>query len=168
MRHQVTNQISFGSTSLRLHMNSCFFLGHRDTTAELRTALDAAIERHIAELGVTDFYVGQYGAFDRMAQSALTRAKAQFPEIRAYLLLPYHPTERPVEISEGFDGTFYPPGMETVPRRLAIARANRYMLSICDHLIAYVWHTASNSRDLLEYAERRGVIIENLAKHRNP
>ena len=148
-------------------MKSCFFLGHREAPADVRAALDEAIEQHINELGITVFYVGQYGAFDRMAQSALTRAKARHPGIQAYLLLPYHPTERPAEIPEGFTGTFYPPDMETVPRRLAIPRANRYMLSTCDHLIAYVWHIASNARELYEFAEKRGVIIENLAKHRN-
>ena len=149
-------------------MKSCFFLGHREAPAEIFTALDAAIERHITELGVTDFYVGQYGAFDRMAQAALTNAKARHPEIRPYLLLPYHPADRPIETPEGFTGTFYPPGMETVPRRLAILRVNRYMLSTCDHLIAYVWHIASNSRELYEFAEKRGVVIENLAKYRKP
>lgn len=110
-------------------MASCFFLGHREAPADIRTALDKAIERHITELGVMDFYVGQYGAFDRMAQTALTDARAKHPEIRVYLLLPHHPAERHSEIPEGFTGTFYPLDMETVPRRLAIPRANRYMLS---------------------------------------
>ena len=45
--------------------------------------------------------------------------------------------------------------MERVPRRFAIVRANRYMVDHVDFLIAYVWHTASNARELLEYAQRR-------------
>ena len=64
--------------------------------------------------------------------------------------------------------SFYPPGMEKVPKRFAIVRANRYMVAHCDYLIAYVWHTASNARELLEYAQRlekRGRIhTENLAE----
>ncbi len=55
----------------------------------------------------------------------------------------------------GFDGTFYPPGMETVPKRAAIVRANRYMVDHSDYLIAYAWHPASNARELVEYAQRR-------------
>ena len=47
------------------------------------------------------------------------------------MLIPYHPAERPVETPPGFDGTFYPPGIESVPRRYAIVRANRYMV---DHV----------------------------------
>ena len=59
----------------------------------------------------------------------------------------------------GFDGSFYPEGMERVPRRLAIVRANRYMAAHVDFLIAYVRHPGSNARELLLYAEgleRRG------------
>ena len=57
---------------------------------------------------------------------------------------------------EGFDGTFYPPGMESVPRKVAIVRANRYVVDHVDYLIAYAWHPASNARELVEYAKRRG------------
>ena len=50
---------------------------------------------------------------------------------------------------------FYPPGMEKVPRRYAIVRANQHMVDHIDYLIAYVWHPASNARNLLEYAQKR-------------
>ena len=88
------------------------------------------------------------------------------------MLIPYHPAERPVETPPGFDGTFYPPGMESVPRRYAIVRANRYMVDHADFLIAYAWHPASNARELVEYAEKKigkGIIqVMNLAPlHRN-
>ena len=70
------------------------------------------------------------------------------------MLLPYHPYDRPTPVPPDFDSTFYPPGMETVPKRAAIVRANRYMVDHSDFLIAYVWHPASNARDLVEYARR--------------
>jgi hypothetical protein len=60
-----------------------------------------------------------------------------------------------MKLPAGFDGSFYPPGMETVPKRAAIVRANRYMVDHSDFLIAYAWHPASNARDLVEYAQRR-------------
>lgn len=145
-------------------MKSCFFLGHRDTPESIRAAMDEAIERHIIEYGVTEFFVGHYGHLDRMAQAALVRAKARHPDIFVRLLIPYHPAERPITAPDGFDGTFYPPGMERVPRRLAILRANQYMIDSCDYLIAYVWHAASNARELLEYAKKKGIIIINLAE----
>ena len=44
--------------------------------------------------------------------------------------------------------------MESVPRRFAIVRANRYVIDHTDYLLAYVWNTASNAKALLEYALR--------------
>lgn len=91
----------------------------------------------------------------KMSARAVIDAKAQHPEIALSMLIPYHPAERPVELPPGFDNTFYPPDMEKVPRRLAIVRANRYVVEHVDYLIAYVWHPGSNARDLLEYARKR-------------
>ena len=126
------------------------------------------VERHITQYGVTEFVVGHYGAFDRLAAHAVREAKKLHPEITLTLLLPYHPHDRPIPTPEGFDRTLYPEGMETVPKRLAIVRANRWMLCHSDYLIASVWHTASNSRELLEYAkgrEKQGLLrITNLAE----
>ena len=136
-------------------MKSCFFIGHREASSEVLPALAEAVEQHITECGVTEFIVGNYGNFDHMAAKAVIAAKKRYPEITLSMLIPYHPAERPVELPKGFDNTFYPPGMEKVPRKLAIVRANRYMVDHVDYLIAYAWHPASNARDLVEYAKKR-------------
>ena len=136
-------------------MGICFFIGHREAGGELIPALAEAVERHITEYGVTSFMVGHYGNFDKLAARAVIDAKKRHPEVTLTLLLPYHPFDRPIPTPEGFDGTFYPPGMETVPRRAAIVRANHYMVDNSTHLIAYAWHPASNARELVEYAQRR-------------
>ena len=136
-------------------MKSCFFIGHREASSEILPALTEAVEQHIMEYNVTEFIVGNYGGFDRMAAKAVIAAKERHPQITLSMLTPYHPAERQVELPRGFDNTFYPPGMEKVPRRFAIIRANRYLVDHVDYLIAYVWHPASNSRELLEYAQKR-------------
>ena len=134
---------------------SCFFIGHRETSEEIYPALYAAVEQHILEYGVTEFIVGYYGGFDRLAASAVKEAKRFYPEVKLILLLPYHPAERPISTPDGFDGTFYPPGMESVPRKAAIIRANRYIVDHVNYLIAHAWHPASNARELVEYAQKR-------------
>lgn len=134
---------------------TCFFIGHREAPNSLLPILTAEVERHIAEYGVTDFVVGRYGRFDSIAAQCVKAAKKRHPEVTLTLLLPYHPYDRPIPTPLGFDGTFYPPGMETVPKRAAIVRANRYMVDHSDYLIAYAWHPASNVRELVEYAQRR-------------
>ena len=136
-------------------MKSCFFIGHREASSEILPALTEAVEQHIMKYNVTEFIVGNYGGFDRMAAKAVIAAKERYPQITLSMLTPYHPAKRPIELPRGFDNTFYPPGMENVPHRFAIVRANRYMVDHVDYLIAYVWHPASKSRELLEYAQKK-------------
>ena len=131
---------------------SCFFIGHRETSEAIYPTLYAAVEQHILEYGVTEFIVGHYGGFDRLAASAVKEAKRFYPEVKLTLLLPYHPAERPIPTPNGFDGTFYPPGMESVPHKAAIVRANCYVVDHVDYLIAYAWHPASNAWELVKYA----------------
>lgn len=148
-------------------MNTCFFIGHRDTPDKVLPLLEEEVERHITAYGVRDFVVGRYGNFDALAAHAVVCAKERHPGIRLTMLLPYHPAERPVSLPKGFDDTFYPPGMERVPRRVAIVRANQYMVEHSTYLIAYVSHPSSGSREVLEEAlrrQRRGRIhVINLA-----
>lgn len=129
--------------------------------------LQDEIERHIVEYGVTDFYVGHYGKFDGMSAQAVKMAKQHHTGIRLFLLLPYHPFDQPIEVPAGFDGTYYPEGMEMVPKRVAIIRANQCMATNCTHLIAYVNHYMGGSGKILEYArklEKKGDLhITNLA-----
>lgn len=146
--------------------HTCFFIGHRETSDSIFPALVQAVERHVTEYGVTEFTVGHYGNFDRLAARAVLKAKERHPQVTLFLLLPYHPADRPIPAPEGFDGTFYPPGMERVPKRAAIVRANRYMADHCDFLIACAWHPASNARELVDYAQAWGTArVVNLADH---
>lgn len=104
-----------------------------------------------------------------MAARAVIQAKEIYPEITLTLLLPYHPATRPIKTPQGFDGTYYPQGMETVPQKLAIVKANEHMVQNSDYLIAYVAHPSQGSRELLEFAlkrQRRGLIqVTNLAHY---
>lgn len=144
----------------------CFFIGHRDTDEKIRPKLVYHIEQLLIKNEVDTFVVGQYGNFDRMVISSLQKIKKRYPWITLLLLTPYHPADRPVNLPSGFDSTLFPAGMETVPKKLAIVRANRAMVDNCNYLIAYVHHPASNALELLDYAyhrEKKGLIhVKNL------
>ncbi|MBQ8935462.1 MAG: hypothetical protein IJ049_03555 [Oscillospiraceae bacterium] len=142
-------------------MSSCFFIGHRDAPASILPQLIREAECHVTEYAVTDFYVGHYGIFDQLAGKAVIQLKERFPDIRLYRVIPYHPAERPIQTPNGYDGSYYPPNMENVPRRFAIPRANRSLIDTSDYLIAYVCHPASNAYEILRYAkmqEKKGLI----------
>ena len=142
---------------------TCFFIGHREAPESIYPELAQTVEQLI-EQGVTDFYVGHYGNFDRLAARAVIAAKQQHSEVRLTMLLPYHPAERKVVLPPGFDGSLYPQGMENVPRRFAIARVNRWMVEYCTHLVAYVTHSASNAGKVVEYALSLGIKVALLQR----
>lgn len=148
-------------------MKTCFMFGHGTAPYSILPQIEQAIEDHYAKYGVTAFYVGSRGQFDSIAATAVKQAKQRHPDIRLFLVLAYHPAERPVDLTGGFDNSFYPP-LENVPRPYAIVRANQYMVDTADTMICYVKHPG-NTRNLLEYAQRRqkkdGVIIENVAEN---
>lgn len=131
-------------------------------------ALSEAVEHHITEHGVTDFYVGHYGGFDGLAAQAVKEARERHPEIRLTLVLPYHPVIRPINTPKGFDGTFYPWEEERIPKRLAIIKTNQRMVDTCDYLITYAYHFLGGTGQTVEYArkrEKRGLIlVENLSE----
>ena len=135
-------------------MKSCFLIGHHRISDDVQKRLEEIVEQHICQYGVTCFTVGHYGEFDSMAARAVKEAKKRHPEVKLYLLLPYHPYDQPIPTPKGYDGTYYPPGMETVPKRAAIVQANRKLVTESDYLIAYLRH-GGNTRDLVEYAQKR-------------
>ena len=133
---------------------TCFFIGHRDTSDAIFPQLVDEVERHIRAYGVDTFVVGHYGRFDALAARAVRNAKMHHPSVKLLLLLPYHPSERPIS-ADGFDGTVYPAGMERVPRRAAIVQANRRMIDRSDFLIVHAWQPGSNAVGLVGYAQKK-------------
>jgi len=150
----------------------CFFIGHRDAPESIYPALADAVERHITRCGVTDFRVGNYGAFDRMAARAVWEAKARHPGVRLYLMLAYLPEAggRSLPDMDYYDGSIYPEGLETVPYRMAISRLNRMTVREADYLIAYVDHSwggaAATLNDALRRAGKGLIQVENLGEGR--
>ena len=133
-------------------MKTCFFIGHRDAPETLRPLLAEAIERHITEFGVTEFVVGHYGRFDAMAAGEVRKAKERHPEVMLTLLLPYYP---PSLDTSGYDRTYFPAGLERVPKPFAIVRANEHMIRSSDYLICYDRGQIGKTRDFMEPARKR-------------
>lgn len=144
-------------------MKTCFFIGHRDAPENIYERLLTAVERHISEYGVTDFVVGKYGNFDRPAARAVMEAKQHHHNVSLTLLMPYyHADAEP--LPDGFDGSLFPDGLETVPKRAVILRANLCMIHHCDYLIVYDAGRIGNTRKLVSDARKiEGLHIVNIA-----
>ena len=145
-------------------MKTCFFIGHRNAPETLHPLLDEAIERHIAEYGVTEFVAGHYGRFDYMAAGAVRRAKERYLNVTLTLLLPYYPFDHD---TKDYDRTYYPEGMENVPKPFAIVKANEHMIRTSEYLICYNTGLVGKTRDFVDMALRREakgqIHVENLA-----
>ena len=145
-------------------MKTCFFIGHQDAPESIYNRLLEAVERHISEYGVTDFIVGKYGNFDRLAARAVIEEKRHHADITLTLLMPYYRTDAE-SLPDGFDGSLFPDGLETVPKRAAMMRANQYMIRHCDYLITYNKNRVGNTRKLVAEARKNGLLyIVNIAE----
>ena len=105
----------------------------------------------LVEQGADTFYIGGYGAFDRLAAGVLRGCKARYPHLNIVLILPYLTGNR---AADGYDDTIYPP-LETVPPRVAVLRRNQWMVERSDLLVAYVIHSWGGAAKTLDYAKRR-------------
>lgn len=139
-------------------MKQCFFIGHRDAPEEVYPALRAAVEQHVTAYGVTEFLVGERGAFDRMAAAAVREVKERYPRVRLTRLLAYLPAGQE-RLPAGFDGSLYPEGLEHTPPVYAIVRANRWAVDRTDYLIGYVHRTPSNAEKIVCRAQKKGVPV---------
>ena len=90
------------------------------------------VTEKLIEEGAASFYLGGYGDFDSLTASVLKNQKKQHPQIQRILVLAYLGTRQDVS---DYDGTLYPP-LETVPRRFAIPRRNRWMVDAADVVVA--------------------------------
>ena len=133
------------------------FCGHREVQEPERVFkwLYETVSGLIRD-GADVFYLGGYGGFDRMALSAVNKAKEAHPGVRAILVLPY--LDRSMDL-DAYDGSIYPP-LEKVPRRYAISRRNRWMVDQADVVVAYVIHEWGGAATTLRYAEAKKKTIK--------
>lgn len=130
----------------------CFMFGHTSVPTDICNAIAMAVEKHYLQYGVRIFVVGNRGEFDQRAASAVKALKHRYTDVSLVLLLAYHPGERPVALTDGVDGSFYPP-LEGTPRPFAIVKANQYMANHADSIICFAKYPG-NSKKLYEYAKR--------------
>ena len=133
---------------------NCTFFGHRDAPNHIKSALKDAILKCI-NAGVTQFYVGNNGNFDFLAQ-CLLRQMSKEHSIKYSIALSYINEKA---IAGDQEATIFPEGLELVPPRFAISKRNDWLLSCCSVVIAYSSHKPSNSQKWIEKAQKRGLNV---------
>ena len=68
----------------------CTFFGHRNAPEQIKPKLKSLLIDSIENQNVNMFYVGNHGAFDRMAREILKDLKEKY-DIKYYVVLAYIP-----------------------------------------------------------------------------
>ena len=142
-------------------MKKCTFYGHRDSSDSLTPALRRTIRNMIEKMDVRIFYVGDKGAFDRMAAACVRELKKEYPHIKLNIVLSAMPG-RQSEAACIDPDTVYPDGLENVPPKFGILYRNHWMAERCDYAVVNV-SGRGGACDAAEYADRKGVKILNIA-----
>ncbi len=149
-------------------MFKCCFAGHGeiyDSSLDEKI-IDAAIKL-IEECNVNEFWVGNYGEFDRLSASVVRKLKKVYPHIRIVLVLPYltkEINEHGKEFKENYDTLVMADIQPNTPARYRILKANEYMVNECGYVMAYVKHSWGGAAKTLAYAQKKQKRIINIAK----
>ena len=147
----------------------CCFAGHSDLadTEEIYTRLLSTLENIVSEGSVTEFWVGNYGAFDRLSARAVREIKAKHSDIKSALVVPYLTSginEYRDELQKDFDDIIIADIPPKTPKKLQIIKCNQYMVKSSQILVCYVKHSFGGAAKTLEYAEKRkDITVINLA-----
>ena len=131
----------------------CALFGNRDCPYLKEEALEDLICNLIQKRGVTCFYVGNHGEFDRKSAQVLKKVSKQFDWVRYYVVLAYHPAD---SVFTKEQPTILADGVETVPPKFRIIYRNKWMIQQAQVVVCYLHDITGNTRNLAEYAQRKG------------
>ena len=112
---------------------------------------------------VNTFYVGNQGHFDFLVRKILKMLSAEYPHIRYAVMLAYFPWQRDDSYPEDFTNAIFPEELATVPRKYAIDKRNRLMLSYADTVVTYVKRTDGGAAKFQALAKKKGKKVINIA-----
>lgn len=146
-----------------MEKKACTFFGHRDCPETIKPKIRTAVINLIENHGVTMFYVGNQGNFDRMVRSVLKEVITAYPGIGYAVVLAYMPSAKVANLSEDFSDTMLPEGIEKVPKRFAIPWRNKWMIEHADYVVTYVTRSCGGAAQYANIAYKEGKILRELS-----
>lgn len=151
-----------------MQKNICCFAGHGKLVygKNIRNEVFNKCSELITNCGVNEFWVGNYGSFDKMAAGVIRELKKYYPDIELNLVVPYLTKEintHKEEYYKKYDDVLIARLPIGAPHRYKIKFCNEYMVDSSKYLIAYVNYSFGGAAKTLEYAERRSIKIFNFA-----
>ena len=141
-------------------MLTCTFFGHRDMDYfPYQDKIEAILIDLIQNCGVTQFYSGYRGNFDRLCAYLVWELKFRYPQIKNTLVLSYLSYKKEdFVLPKFFDDSVYL--LETpVPPRFAITHTNRKMVDLAGYVVSGIKHEHGGAFTACKYARKHGKIM---------
>ena len=136
-------------------MAAAAFFGHRSYPyAPHRDKLRAIIVDLIENHGVTEFYNGLRGDFDRLCADIVYELMSDYPMIQNILVLSYHPREGFV-LPKCFSESIYLLEKPVLPK-FAITYTNQAIVEKVDFIVSGVALHSGGAWTACDYARRKG------------
>ena len=154
-----------------LHAQTCCFTGHRILSAHEKARIPAKLDSillPLIERGVRVFWIGGALGFDTVAAEHLLNLKKQYPQLMICLALPFEgyrnrwsetQKSRAANIDTQTDHIVY---CSHTSSKSAFLQRNRYMVDQSHYCIAYCNRSTGGTAYTLRYAQRKGLIVQNL------
>lgn len=144
----------------------CCFCGHRDCDGSMREQIKETITDLIKNQGITTFYSGGMGNFDKICENVVRELKREYKDIRLCLVAPYMTkrlnTDR--EYYNAMYGEIIIPDLGEVHYKRAITERNKWMVDQSDVILCYVTRGSGGAYTMRQYAAKtdKNVILADI------
>lgn len=151
-------------------IKKCCFAGHSKLYGidDIYKKLLTTVEKLILTEEISEFWVGNYGAFDKLCAKAVRELKEKYPSLMLNLVIPYLTLEINTykeQYYSDYDNILVADIPPKTPKQLQIIKANQYMVDNADVVVCFVHHSFGGAAKTLEYAKKRqSVKIVNIGE----
>lgn len=146
------------------------FFGHRmlENPLKIEEKLEEMVSALLREKPYVEFLVGRNGEFDQLAASVVRRCRRKVRDDNSalVLVLPYESSE--LRNEEAFQGYYDETEICIVAAGVHFKKAyqlrNQTMVDRSDLVIACIQHSGGGAWQTVNYAQKQGIPIANLAR----
>lgn len=149
--------------------NICCFAGHGKIIYgdDIKKRIFDKCRELVEEFSVNEFWVGNYGSFDKLAADNVRKLKKQYSNIELNLVIPY--LTKTIDTHKeryykDYDNILMAQIPTNTPKQYQILKCNQYMVDMSNYLIAFVNGSFGGAAKTMEYAKRKKIKIFNFGE----
>lgn len=149
--------------------NVCSAFGHREVYQNIELKLDAIIGELIVNKGVSTFFTGGMGDFDKLFSSSVRRAQKINSDIKLILVKPYLSAEindHKSYYKNLYNSIMIPEELCNAHYKSSITKRNKWMIDNSDYVITYVFRNFGGAYSAMRHAQEKGKLYMNIADNK--